>query len=209
MKRVQIAGLGGVPAGSNAVSANFTVVDPSAAGYLTVWNCSDERPVVSTSNFTAGDVTPNAATIPLDASGGLCVYSNVATDLVIDVNGVLRHRRRGAVHAGRPGAPDGHPRDRQPAEQLARPSSCRSAASAASPTASSAVTLNVTSVDPTAAGFVTVYACEGDAPQRVEPEPAARSGAPEPGGHAGVGRRHGVPVLAAATSTWSSTSPAT
>ena len=43
--------------------------------------------MVSTVNFSANDVASNGATIQLDASGGLCVYANVATDLVIDVNG--------------------------------------------------------------------------------------------------------------------------
>ena len=44
-------------------------------------------PVVATLNFAAGDTAPNAASVPLDSTGGLCVYSPVGTDLVVDVNG--------------------------------------------------------------------------------------------------------------------------
>ena len=71
-----------------AVSANFTVASPSAAGFLTVYNCSTEVPIVSTLNFT-GSAVPNQAFVPL-LQGKLCLYSPVDTEIIIDINGYFR-----------------------------------------------------------------------------------------------------------------------
>jgi hypothetical protein len=158
MKRVQISGAGGVPAGSAAISANFTVVQPASAGFLTVWNCSGDRPVVSTSNFAGGDVAPNAATVPLDATGGLCVYSNVGTDLVIDVNG---YYGSGGDSRFTPVTPARLLDTRLTGQRLADGTTVELQVGGVGgvPANVDAVTLNVTSVDPTMEGFVTVYAC--------------------------------------------------
>lgn len=171
-KRIQITGFGGVPAGSSAVSANFTVVGPSGSGYLTVWNCSSDRPVVSTLNFTAADIASNAAAIPLDATGGLCVYSNVATDLVVDVNGSY-----GSSGESRftPVTPARLMDTRETGTRLGAGETVelQVGGTGGVPTGISAVTLNVTSVDASLDGFVTVYACDGDRPvvSNLNPRP--------------------------------------
>jgi len=85
--RLQITGHGGVPSDAKAVLANVTVTGPSAPGFLTAWDCSANRPEVSTLNFSRNGTVANAATIPLDSGGGLCTFSNVDADLVIDVAG--------------------------------------------------------------------------------------------------------------------------
>ncbi len=72
-----------------AVSANFVAVLPESNGYLTVYNCTDERPTVATLNFRAGRTVANQALVPL-AKGDMCVYAHAATDLVVDVNGYYR-----------------------------------------------------------------------------------------------------------------------
>ena len=102
--------------------ANATVTEPSGAGFLTLWNCSDTRPEVSTLNFSTDQTVANTATIPLDSSGGLCAFSSVSTDLLIDVGGyysLIRHRTLPAAFAE---APDGQPRgDRRSVEARRRP----------------------------------------------------------------------------------------
>ena len=45
------------------------------------------RPVVSTLNYGTGEAVPNGASVPLDADGGVCVFSLSSADLVVDVNG--------------------------------------------------------------------------------------------------------------------------
>jgi hypothetical protein len=84
--RVSAVGIGGVPGGARAVAANITVVDPAAAGFVTVWPCGD-RPLASTGNYQAGAVRPNAAAVALSPSGDLCLFSLAATDVVIDITG--------------------------------------------------------------------------------------------------------------------------
>jgi hypothetical protein len=84
--RVRIAGQQGLPDEMSAVSANFTVDRPAGTGYLTASNCAEASPTVSTLNFTTADAVANQAIIPLDR-GDVCLFSNVATDVIIDVNG--------------------------------------------------------------------------------------------------------------------------
>lgn len=165
-KVLQIAGRGGVPNGSSAVSANFTVVAPSGAGYLTAWNCSANRPVVSTVNFSGGEVTPNAATIPLDVNGQLCVFANVDTDLVVDVNGF--YGPGGAARF----TPVSPVRLMDSRENLGANGPVAAgttvelpvAGTAGVPAGAAAVTLNVTSTDARLDGYVTVYSCDGPRP---------------------------------------------
>lgn len=173
-KRIQIGGRNGVPSNAQAVSANVTVVSPDVGSYLTVWNCSTERPEVSTLNFAADQIVPNGANIPLDSSGGLCVYSPSATDLVIDVNGYFSASATGRFVEVAPY------RLMDSRERLA--SAGRLGAGSTSvlhvtgvggvPVGASAVMLNVTAVYPDALGFVTVYPCGTARPTASNLNPA-------------------------------------
>ena len=175
-KRLQITGAGGVPNGAQAISANFTITDAAAGGFLTVWNCSPERPVVSTLNFAAGDTVPNGASVPLDASGGVCVYSSASADVVVDVNGFYAGQGTGRFASVNParlmdtrvgiGAAG-----RQPADTVVP---LKVTGVAGVPNGARLVSLNVTSVDPSWAGYVTVYPCDA-------PRPTASSLNPVPG----------------------------
>ena len=165
-RRIQVTGRGGVPSGAKAVSANFTITGSGGAGYLTVWNCSADRPVVSTLNFQALDTVPNGASVPLDSTGGVCVYSSAAADLLIDVNGYygsgdggrfssvtptrLMDSRIGLGAGGRISAGTVLP--------------LQVAGVAGVPSGARLVALNVTSVFPSDAGYVTVYPCDSDRP---------------------------------------------
>lgn len=86
-KRVRLTGRLGLPDGATAISANFTVANAAGDGYLTVWNCSSPMPNASTVNFGTDEAVPNAAVMPLDSDGSVCLYSPVAADIIIDVNG--------------------------------------------------------------------------------------------------------------------------
>ena len=165
-KRIQVAGQGGVPTNARAISANFTITNPTAGGYLTVWNCSGDRPVVSTLNYGAGDTVPNGASVPLDATGGLCVYSLSNADLIVDVNGYYAAGGDGHFAAVAPtrlldsriglGAPG------RLAANTVQP--LRVTGIAGVPSGARLVTLNVTSIDPGLAGFVTVFPCDQQRP---------------------------------------------
>ena len=93
------AGRGGIPKGVAAVFLNVVAVNPEAQGYLTVHPC---RPSVSTSSLNYDNVysspgqsvfpvqstaTANLVIVPVDEVGDVCIFSLVATDIVVDVSG--------------------------------------------------------------------------------------------------------------------------
>jgi hypothetical protein len=88
-----LAGL--VPAsGVVAVSLNVTATNPDGDGFVTVFACGAMEQV-SSLNFTLGTTVANAVLAPVSASGTICLYSNVSTDVIVDINGWL-----GAAQSG-------------------------------------------------------------------------------------------------------------
>jgi len=74
-------------AGVDAVALNLTTVAPRALGFLTAYDCDRPRPTVSNHNYTRGLTVAHAAIVPVSASGDVCVFDNVATNLVVDITG--------------------------------------------------------------------------------------------------------------------------
>ena len=171
--RLQITGKGGVPAGAKAVLANTTVTEPTGSGYLTLWNCSATRPEVSTLNFSLYETVANTATIPLDAAGGICAFSNVSTDLVIDVGGYYSSTASGRYT---PVAPVRLMDSREGVGTPTRLTGGRSVelpvvGIAEVPSNATAVALNVTGIYPSSNAFVTAYPC-GEIPPTSSLNPA-------------------------------------
>jgi peptidoglycan hydrolase-like protein with peptidoglycan-binding domain len=75
----------GVPVGAPSAALSVTAIDPCNAGYLTVHACG-ARPNVVTLAFEGGRTSTGAVIAPLSA-GRVCVYSSVATDVVVELNG--------------------------------------------------------------------------------------------------------------------------
>ena len=145
-----------------AVSANFTVDGPSAAGFLTVYNCSSAVPVVSTLNFTASAV-PNQAFVAL-SQGRLCLFSPVDTDIIIDVNGYFRAASGGNASGFVPLAPkrlyDTRPDDTLALEAGVTRTITVEGVSGGAPANANAVALNLTVVAPSDYGFIRAYPCD-------------------------------------------------
>ncbi|MEY2522036.1 MAG: hypothetical protein QOJ66_601 [Ilumatobacteraceae bacterium] len=73
-----------------AAAVNVTSVDQAAAGFLTVYPCGTERPLASSVNFLAGQPRGALATTLLrQPDRALCVFSNTATNVVVDLQGVF------------------------------------------------------------------------------------------------------------------------
>jgi uncharacterized repeat protein (TIGR03803 family) len=73
-----------------AYSFNVTAVPNPAGqrlGFLSVWPQGQDRPTVSTLNNVTGTIVANAAIVPAGTGGGIAVYPNDTTDLLIDING--------------------------------------------------------------------------------------------------------------------------
>jgi len=76
-----------VPANATAAAMNVTVVNPEAAGFVTVWPCSAERPNASNLNFTAGKVVANNVVAPIGDQGNVCFFASQNTDIIVDISG--------------------------------------------------------------------------------------------------------------------------
>ena len=71
---------------------SVAAVAPSANGYFTVFPCRTSKPLASSMNFTKGVTLANTVITKLGvggATGNVCLYSNVTTNVVDDVCGSL------------------------------------------------------------------------------------------------------------------------
>jgi hypothetical protein len=88
---VKVANTNGIPAGATAAVFNVTVVNPKAAGYLTVFPEDGTAPSTSNLDYTTGQVTSNRVIVPLSAGGPnggeISVMSSAPADVVVDVSG--------------------------------------------------------------------------------------------------------------------------
>ncbi|BAN02464.1 hypothetical protein YM304_21500 [Ilumatobacter coccineus YM16-304] len=84
---VQVAGRAGVADDAVAAMVNVAAVNPTDTGYITLFPCDSEQPVAASLNYTAGTNISNTTLVALSSDGVLCVFSEDATDLTIDVIG--------------------------------------------------------------------------------------------------------------------------
>lgn len=111
-----VAGVGGVGEVESVV-LNVTAVDAAGPGYVTVWPCGERRPVASNVNVSGGVSTvANSVVVKVGSSGSVCVFADVAMDVVVDVGGwfPVGGGFRGVgpsrvVDTRQPGAPSSNP----------------------------------------------------------------------------------------------------
>jgi hypothetical protein len=72
------------PGVAATVMGNLTVTDPAAAGFTTVYPCTDGRPTASNNNFAKGQTIPNFVAAHPDANGDICIYTSVSAQLIWD-----------------------------------------------------------------------------------------------------------------------------
>ena len=185
------ASLASLPGEARAVTLNLTVTNPGVGGYATVYPCDRGLPLASTVNYRAGQTVANQVTVPLDGNGEVCVYSLQKADAVIDLLGWFGGSAQAAAVPVVPGG--AAPGDRFTPLTPARLADTRTGqggtvgpvgpdaafpVSVAGPggvpvgTRPSAVVLNVTATGAAAAGYVTVYACDGPRPLASNLNPA-------------------------------------
>ncbi|MFM7617942.1 MAG: hypothetical protein ACKO72_10860 [Actinomycetes bacterium] len=165
-----------VPVSASAVALNVTVVAPSAAGFLTVYPTGAAKPTASSVNYTAGQVVPNGVFVKVGAGGQINLFANAGCpQVIVDVvgyfegttptlpggfNGVTPKRLldtrpdgTGVVQAtGCVAASDGGG-----AGRALKVTGTVNSQDTTVPDGAAAVALNVTVVNPSVAGFVTVY----------------------------------------------------
>lgn len=163
-----VAGRGGVASDALAVGLNFTAVNPTGNGYLTVYPCGTTQPTASNLNFRAGKTIANLVVAEPGTNGQVCVFSSAETDLLVDVSSVvlpgstyvpvdparLLETRTGPGNDTIDGLFEGQGQ-RGAGTTLQLDVADRGGV----PADALAVVVNIAAVSPAANGFVTVYPC--------------------------------------------------
>ena len=84
-----VAGRAGVPTGAGAAALNLTVTGTGAAGYLTAYPAGQTAPLASNLNFVTAQTVANRTVAVLGSNGQVSFYngSPAPLDLVVDLNG--------------------------------------------------------------------------------------------------------------------------
>jgi hypothetical protein len=161
---VQVTGAAsGVPAGATAAVLNVTAVNPTAAGFLTVWPEGTTMPTVSNLNFAAGTVVPNLVTVGLSSTapaGMVSIYLNTgSTNVVVDVEGYYASpvTTSGLYNPLSPSRAFGSLTIGTPIGAGVTAPVTVVGGTTGVPTTASAVVLNVTAAHATASSFLTVF----------------------------------------------------
>lgn len=97
--KVQIGGANGIPAGISAVAINFTAVNDSGAGFLTDYADGTTLPTVSNIQYNTQSVA-EMAIVPVGANGKIDLHAGGTggTDVVGDVSGYFTAGTAGEVY---------------------------------------------------------------------------------------------------------------
>lgn len=161
-----VAGRGGVPANAGAVALNVTAIGPTARSFITVFPTGETRPNASNLNLDTGRTLPNMVIASVGTGGKVSIYNDAgSTHLAVDVlgwfpddpdvyNGVAPARLLDTRASG------------STVDDLFEAGGVRGAVSTlvldvadrgGVPTDAGAVALNVTAINPTGGGFITVF----------------------------------------------------
>jgi hypothetical protein len=160
--KLKVAGVNGLPStGLTAVVMNVTAVNPSTAGVVTVYPDGITRPTVSNLNFTAGQTIPNLVVVPVK-NGVVDFYNYVGTvDLIADITGYFTQGSGSSyVTAGPVRAMDTRYGTGVAQARVTAGGTVKlkvAGVNGIPSTGVTAVVMNVTAVNPSAAGVVTVY----------------------------------------------------
>ncbi len=81
-------GTTGVPANATGVVMNVTATDTTASGFLTAYPAGSSLPLASNLNWIAGQTVPNLVEVPVGAGGAVTFYNSAgSTDVVADLEG--------------------------------------------------------------------------------------------------------------------------
>ncbi|MFE7525412.1 hypothetical protein ACFU7Y_06790 [Kitasatospora sp. NPDC057542] len=160
---LQVAGVNGVPAtGVTAVVMNVTAVDPTEPGWVTVYPDGRPLPGVSNLNFGTGHTVPNLVTVPV-VNGKVDLRNEAGSvDLTADVTGYYTDAATGSAFSPITPARFLDTRDGTgaPAQRVGPGGVVElqvAGVNGVPATGVTAVVMNVTAVDPTEPGWVTVY----------------------------------------------------
>ena len=165
---------GRIGADASAVVMNVTVTEAGSAGFVTVYPCSSPRPTASNLNYVSGQTVPNLVTVSTGTDRHVCFFTSGPAHLLADLSawyapsskvgyfGLVPERQFDTRFAS--AVPGTH----APGTPVTAGSSISTTfgpgAIDALADAVVAVVMNVTAVEPVAAGYVTVYPCADGQP---------------------------------------------
>jgi Regulator of chromosome condensation (RCC1) repeat len=166
-----VAGRGGASVLAQAVAVNVTVTEPQADGYVSVFPCGAPPPNASQLNFSAGQTIANLVFAKVGVGQKVCLYTSAPTHLIVDfvdsysassgfmsvVPARLADSRGSSTTIDGVGASLGRRPTGSITEVLV------SGRGAISSSATSAA-LNVTAVNPSSSGYLTVFPCGSPLP---------------------------------------------
>jgi hypothetical protein len=100
------------------VVLNVTATEPAAAGFVTAYPRGIGRPLASNLNFVPQQNVANAVIAPVGVGGSICLFTNVATHLVVDVVGYITGPQPAAFGPHCPTDPGMPPRPPDPTPVL-------------------------------------------------------------------------------------------
>lgn len=163
---IKVTNRAGVPVTAAAVALNVTVTEPEAAGYATVYPCSEPRPLASNLNYSPGLTIPNLVIAKVGTNGNVCIFSQSRAHFVVDLAGYFK---AGTTYVAQNPARflDTRPNlatvDGQSLGADVRPAGSVTAVQITGrngiPAGATTVVVNVTVTDPAGDGYVTVYPC--------------------------------------------------
>ena len=150
-----------VPRSATAAVINLTAVNSASGGWARAFPCDQAgKSSVSNVNFGKGEIRANSAIVKLSSTGTICLQSNVAVDIVIDITGYmsssgLRYQAVAPVRLidSRDSRVAGK---RFPAGSIVQ---FDVAGLGGIPSPATAASMNLVAVSPTSDGFMTMWPC--------------------------------------------------
>jgi hypothetical protein len=145
-----------VPAGTVAAVLNVTGLDATDPGFVTVYPCGETRPNASNLNLIPGVVSPNLVIAKPGTNGKVCIFTDKSANFFADLAGTfpagssLKPQTPARVVDTRKGGPINYTGTKPKAGAVVE---------VPIPASAVAAVLNVTGLDATDPGFVTVYPC--------------------------------------------------
>ena len=171
---LQVTGVAGsmIPSDATTAFLNVTALNTAADGFVTVYPCGTTRPTASSFNPLAGTITHNLVAARIGTGGKVCIYTNTSTDLFADVTGY--HPSTAAYVPRQPerlletrtteaGGQKGYT-GAKPADGQVITLDVTGVGASSVPNDAKAVFLNVTAVNSSDAGWITVYPCGSPRP---------------------------------------------
>ena len=78
-----------IPQTAQAAALTLTVTDPAASGFVTLWPCDQARPEASLVNFVRGQTVANSVVVPVPADRRLCGFASAPAQVLVDLEALF------------------------------------------------------------------------------------------------------------------------